>query len=80
MLKIKEGKIKVKGEKPEVMADNTTIIEYLVGEGHLTKEDVDFCVKLSRMSHEQKAELAMSMMFEEIGKLFTGGEGDEDGE
>lgn len=77
MIKCKEGKFKFKGNKRELMADLTSILEVLEIDKILTRKDIDECIKLSRVSVEEK----FDMLFKKLGEAIFGiDEGDEDGE
>ena len=77
MIKVKEGKFKFKGNKSELMADLTSILEVLEIDKKLTRKDIDECIKLSRVPMEAKIDI----LFKKLGEAIFGiGEGDEDGE
>lgn len=77
MIKVKEGKFKFKGNKSELMADLTSVLEVLEIDKKLTRKDIDECIKLSRVPVEEK----IDMLFKKLGEAVFGiGEGDEDGE
>lgn len=44
MIKTKEGKTEIKGDKPELMADLTVILQELSNEHGLSERDIDFCL------------------------------------
>ena len=79
MIKVngEKGKFKVEGDKPSVKAEVTTLLEFLVSECSFTDEDIDDCVKMSRMDIKEKMDMVLEKMFK---ALFDNDEGDEDGE
>lgn len=59
MIKTKEGKTEIKGDKSGLMADLTVILKELSNKHGLSERDIDFCVKTSRKSVDEIAPLAI---------------------
>ena len=59
MIKTKEGKIEIKGDKASLMADLTIILKELSNKHALSESDIDLCVKTSRKSETDIASLSI---------------------
>ena len=78
MIKCKEGKIKVKGTRSEVLSDITTLIHALVVDKEfIAKDEIEECVRLGTMG---KDDLKHELVDKFFSRLFEALGGDEDGE
>ena len=78
MIKCKEGKIKIRGTKEEVLAEITTLINALVVDKEfITKDEIEECVRLGTM---EKDDLKHELVDKFFSRLFEALGGDEDGE
>lgn len=78
MIKCKEGKIKIKGTREEILAEITTLINALVVDKEfITKDEIEECVRLGTMG---KDDLKHELVDKFFSRLFEALGGDEDGE
>lgn len=79
MIKVngEKGKFKVEGNKATVKAELSTLLQLLVDDCQFTDEEIDECVKISRMDAEEKVDIMLKKLFD---SLFCTEKGDEDGE
>lgn len=79
MIKVngKKGKFKVEGNKSTVKAELSTLLQLLVDDCQFTDEEIDECVKISRMDAEEKVDIMLKKLLD---SLFCTEKGDEDGE
>ena len=79
MIKVngEKGKFKVEGNKPTVKAELSTLLQFLVDECQFTDEEIDECVKVSRMDAKEKVDIMLKKLFD---SLFCTEKEDDDGE
>ena len=79
MIKVngKKGKFRVEGNKATVKAELSTLLQLLVDDCQFTDEEIDECVKISRMDAEEKVDMMLKKLLD---SLFCTEKGDEDGE
>ena len=56
MISCDKGQIKIEGRKTEIMAELTSLVHALIeddGEQVLTKEELDTCIDMAKMSEEE---------------------------
>ena len=79
MIKCKEGKIKIRGTKEDVLAEITTLINALVvDKKFITTDEIKECVRLGTMKQDALQHELMDKLFSKI--LDALGEDEEDGE
>ena len=78
MIKSKEGSIRVKGTKTDLVVDLVGILTALERKSNLTREDIDFCLEVSRLSEEEQLSRITTWLFVDLFK--NAGEGDNDGD
>ena len=79
MIKCKEGKIKIRGTKEEVLAEITALINALVvNKEFITKDEIKECVRLGTMEQDALKNELMDKFFKKLLDAF--GEDEEDGE
>ena len=62
MLKSCLGKIEVEGKKPIIQAELSTLLQTLRDDKILTDEEIDECIKNSRMTEEEMKKLRDDMI------------------
>lgn len=66
MIKAKEGTIKIKGQRSDIMAELTILLEQLEEQTVLDRQQIDECIKVSRMSKDEKMNLISERLIEAI--------------